>query len=227
MSRKPIPTLSLVAVLGLLGSAAAAEPPKAGTKAVSGPAITLGCKGPGPSELSYRDHVLKNTTRHELLPGTRVFWTTNNGGSGIALLDTHLAPEATFRVRESGRTKGYACTARFYAGSADLAIRLVQWTDATTASVEVVNLNPWVDAPASVLKLQALKCPATEVVRVSLPVGAIERAGVRVLTPSIAQDGADYLLATANATNTFTEDETLNNARRSVEFSTKKRCSAP
>jgi len=225
MSRKPIKMVLLLAVACLPASAGAEAQPKSGTKAVSGPAIALECRGPGLSEHAYRDHIIKNTSTFELPRGTRVFWRASNGGSGMALLDAELLPGATVRVTEAGRTKGYACTARFYAGSADLAIRAIQWAGATTASLEIVNLNPWVDAPASVLKLQAFKCRSTEVSSVDSPVGVIERAGVRTLTLKISKSGADYLQATANATETFAEDDRLNNVRRSAEFLQNKRCS--
>lgn len=188
--------------------------------------IPLACSGSGASDVVSRKHSIKNTTGHAIPKGTVVHWTASNKGSGSLTLSSDLAPDASVDVIEPGQTNGYTCTAGFYPGNPDFAVKSVQWTSATTASVEIANLNPWSDAKASTVRVQSLKCIQSPVGSVDAQAPAIPKGGsVTVTVNGLPKSAADYLMATANATSTAPEGPNkANNVGKSPEFGSNKSC---
>ncbi len=188
------------------------------------PTIALGCSGPGASDVQHRNHKITNTTSAMLPKGMKIAWNTNDGGSGSLTLAAPLAIGGSVSVIEGGQTNGYTCTAHFNPGEPDLVVTAVKWTSPTTASVTVANHNFWVDAGASVVRVQSLKCFSTPVASVDANVPALAKGASATVTVNIAQGNADYLQATANATSTVLESNKTNNTMKSVEFQTNKSC---
>lgn len=191
--------------------------------------VQLPCAGPGASDVVFRKHSIKNTTGSVIPKGTQIHWTASDKnkpdkGVGTVTLTADLAPNATVDVTEPGQTNGYTCTAGFYP-TADLAVKSVQWTNATTATVVIQNVSSFADAGASTLHVESLKCLATKVNAVDAQVPAIPKGGgSTTVTVTIAKAGADYLQATANATNSIPESNRANNVGKSPEFGSNKSC---
>jgi hypothetical protein len=185
------------------------------------PSVSLACSGSGASDVKHRGHSIKNTAGYPIPKGTSIHWTSSDKGSGSLKLATDLAPNASVDVIEPGQTNGYTCNASFYPGTADYTVKSVSGT-ATTATIVVSNLNPWVDAPASQLKVDTLKCFSTLVGSVTVQVPAIPKGGSVTVTAAIAKQ--DYLQATANANNAVSETNKTNNTQKSIDFSTNKSC---
>lgn len=186
--------------------------------------VPLGCAGPGSSDVTHRNHKITNTTSATMSKGMKVSWKSSDGGSGSLTLSSPLAPGASVSVIESGQTNGYTCTASFMPGDADLAVTSVKWSSPTTAVVTIHNANPWVDAGASVVRVQSLKCFSTPVASVDANVPALAKGASTTVTVNIAQSNADYLQATANATSTVPETNKANNVMKSAEFGNNKSC---
>ena len=186
--------------------------------------IPLECSGAGASDVVSRKHSIKNTAGHAIPKGTKISWTASNNGAGSLTLQSDLPPNDTVEVVEPGQTNGYTCKASFNPGSADFVVKSVKWTSDTTASVEIANQNPWVDAAASVVRVQSLKCLSTPVASVDVGVGAIAKGSSTVVSAKIAKASADYLQATANASGSAPESNKSNNVGKSPEFGSNKSC---
>jgi hypothetical protein len=186
--------------------------------------IALECSGSGASDVVHRHHSIKNATGHTVPKGTVVHWTSSDKGSGSLTLTADLANGGSVDVTEAGQTNGYTCTASFLPGAPDLIVRSVHWTSATDAQVEIQDLNPWTAAGATVVRVQSLKCLSTPVASVDVAVPAILKGGTTTVTAHIAHAGADYLQATANATNAIGESNKTNNVNRSPDFGSNKSC---
>lgn len=221
-----------VAVFGFASAASAEAPPVIspsqvqvqGTAGLVLVQVPLECSGAGASDVASRKHSIKNNTGFPIPKGTVIHWTASNKGTGKVTLSSDLAPNGTVDVIEPGQTNGYSCTAGFFPGAADLAVKSVKWTGPSTAQIEIANLNPWTGANATVLRVQSLKCLASPVASVDVQVGAIAKGGSTTVSATIAHAGADYLEATANATNTISEKTKANNALKSPDFLTNKSC---
>jgi hypothetical protein len=187
------------------------------------PSIALECKGPGASDVTSRNHTIKNTAGATILKGTKIYWKASNGGNGSLTLQTNLAPLGTVSVIESGQTNGYSCTSSFFPGTPDFVVKSVRWTSATQAQVEIQNANNFADGAASVARVRSLKCLSTQVSSMNVNVPAIPKGQSKVLTLNIAQSTADYLEATANV-GTVPESDKTNNRLVSNDFYTDKSC---
>ncbi len=186
--------------------------------------IPLACSGSGSSDVVSRKHSITNNTGHTIPKGVVAHWVASNSGSGNVTLTSDLAPNASVDVIESGQTNGYTCTATFVPPSADLVLKSVAWTSDTSASIVVQNTSPWRDVGATTLRLQRMKCPGIQQSTQDAPTAAIAKGGSVTLTVNAAKAGADFLLATANATNSPTEPNTANNVGRSPDFNQNKSC---
>lgn len=228
-----------IAAGAMTASLAAAEPSRPALQPTVGPAqpvataiqlapsIDLVCSGAGASDVASRKHSIKNSTAFPIPKGTTILWSASNKGSGRVVLAENLAPNASVDVMEPGSTSGYTCTARFSPGPADFAVKKVQWTSATTATVEIANLNPWTDAAASTARVASMRCAGSATVQsLDVPVPAIPKGASTTLTVTIAKANADYLMATANANNAVSElaENKANNVGKSPEFSSNKSC---
>jgi len=186
--------------------------------------IPLTCSGSGSSDVASRKHSIKNTTGHAIPKGTALHWTASNNGSGKVTLTSDLAANDTVDVIEPGQTNGYTCTANFVPPAADLVLKSVAWTNDTTATVVIQNTSPWRDVGATTLRLQRMKCLVSQVSTQDAPTGAIAKGGSVTLTINAPRAGADYLQATANATNSPAEPNTANNVNKSFDFAQNKSC---
>jgi hypothetical protein len=226
--------LGAVAVSGMavVASSAQAELPQIGTSPMPTmtaqpgiliPSIALECKGPGASDVTSRNHSIKNTAGAKILKGTKIYWKASNGGTGSVTLQNDLAPLASVSVIESGQTNGYSCTASFFPGTPDFVVKSVKWTSATQAQVEILNQNNFADGAASVARVRSMKCLSTQVSALNVSVPAIPKGQSKVVTLNISQSNADYLEATANVGNAPESNKT-NNTLVSNDFYTDKSC---
>ncbi len=195
----------------------------AGAGLVALPTIALECSGAGHSDVTSKNHTIKNATGHTVPSGTKLHWTSSDKKSGSLTLTADLPNGKDVSVIEPGGTNGYTCEASFHP-SADISVTRAKWISPTQAYVEVSNVSPWVDAGAFVVHFQSFKCLSTQLGTINgnalpLPKGAI--AGVTVNFP---RGQADYLQATANVTNTVSEINKENNVTKSAEFLTNKSC---
>ena len=69
-----------------------------------------------------------------------------------------------------------------------------------------------------------MKCLSSQLSNHAAPTPAISKGGSVTLTLAVPKADADYLLATANATNTVAESNTANNTNKSLDFSSNKSC---
>jgi hypothetical protein len=179
------------------------------------PSVSLGCSGAGSSDVAKRKHAIKNTTSYAIPKGTVVHWSASDKGTGSVTLNSDLAPNGSVDVIEPGQTNGYSCTASFTPGPADYAVKSVTHSGGT-ASIVIQNLNPWTDAPASVAKLESMKCVTVPVKGVDVNVPAIPKGSSVTVTAPIAMD--TYLRATANANGAVSETNKTNNVGTSFEY---------
>ena len=186
--------------------------------------VPLACSGSGASDVASRKHSITNNTGHTIPKGVVAHWVASNTGSGNVTLTSDLAPNASVDVYEGGQTNGYTCTATFVPPSADLVLKSVAWSNDTTATVVVQNTSPWRDVGATTLRLQRMKCFSTQVSTQDAATAAIAKGQSITLTIPATRAGADYLQATANATNSPSEPNTANNLNKSVDFAQNKSC---
>lgn len=187
--------------------------------------IPLACSGSGASDVRSENHSIKNTLSKSIPKGFVLRWRSSTGKSGTVQLTADLAPGQSIDVIQPGSTNAYTCTAGFFPGNADLFVKSVKWTSATTAQVEIGNTNPFEGASSSLLKVQSIFCPAETVQTVSVTVPAIDKGGSKTVDLQIAKGtNVDYLLATANATSSVPESNKSNNIGRSAEFNQIARC---
>lgn len=188
------------------------------------PSVSLECSGSGASDVKHRGHSIKNTTGKIVPKGTKVNWRSSDKGSGSVTLAADLKPSETVDVIEPGQTNGYTCTASFYPGNADFAVKSIAWSSATTATIVVENQNEFADARESIVRVQSLKCLATGVASVDVKVPVIPKGGSVTVTATIAKANADYLQATANANGAVPETNKANNTQKSPDFGSNKSC---
>ena len=72
--------------------------------------------------------------------------------------------------------------------------------------------------------VQTCALPISQVSTQDAPTAAIAKGQSITLTIPAARAGADYLQATANATNSPSEPNTANNVNKSVDFAQNKSC---
>ena len=222
-----------VAAVSVAGPATASDAPAISPTSVSTiavspatamqllPSVSLACSGMGASDVRHRGHSIKNTTGHPIPAGTSVHWTSSDKGSGSVKLAKDLAPNDTIDVIEPGQTNGYTCNASFYPGNADFVIKGIAH-NGTSAVVTIANANPWTDAAASKVKVDAMNCLSTTVGSVTLAVPKIPKGGSVQVTATLP--GSDYVRATANSDGAVPETNKANNAGVSPDYSSNKSC---
>jgi hypothetical protein len=175
-----------------------------------GTPIALGCANPSSHQDVAKTPVLKNVTTAAIPKGRTLYWKSTDGDSGSVKLEADLAPGATIQgIGKPGN--GYSCTGNFVT-SADLTVKKAQWASATSATIEVQNLDLWVDAPATVTRVEVVSCSGSVLATADLPAMALAKGQSKSATVVLAPtSGKKYLRVRADANKTLLERSEVNN----------------
>lgn len=124
---------------------------------ITAPVIAVGCASPGGSQDVAKTPVLKNTASVALAKGTTITWKSSDGDSGKVVLAADLAVGATVKAQGTKAGNGYTCSAN-YVARPDLKVKKVWLSGPMQATVELANLDPYADAPASKIRLDIGLC---------------------------------------------------------------------
>jgi subtilase family serine protease len=208
-----------VFVAGALALGIVATPKKAEADLVRAPLITLGtsialsCSNPGSHQDVAKTPILKNITTAPIKAGQTVHWKASDGDYGSMKLQADLAPGASIStIGKPGQS--YTCTSNFFT-SADLTVQSAQFTYGFAgANVTVQNLDSWVDAPPSIVRVEVVSCNGGAVLA-SADSSAVALAKGQSKTLSVpfasAPSGRKYLRVRADANKQVIERNEANN----------------
>jgi hypothetical protein len=224
--RRCLLLLSVFVPLPFLANASAAERPTAGVKLDLPPRVELGCSSVAKSNQFSRNHQLKNTSGFTLRAGRVLHWRASDGGSGKLTLSADLPENASVTVKQVGNTAGYSCKAHFLPGPPDLGAAKVERKSANVALVWIGNFNPWVAAPATKLRVRALRCATTVIREVVVDAPALAARDAKWVEVPLQNDDADYLQATVNVDGKVADPNPLNDTAVSAEYGTAPGCTS-
>jgi hypothetical protein len=206
--------------LGVLGAAAvvaageAAAAPKKHFKL--GKTINLGCAIASGGDV-VNTYTIKNTSGATIPKGRAIDWKTSAGPKGAVHKGRHnlekdLGAGATVDVIANWLS-GKECTASFNAGLPDLSPVSASFEGGGKVKVTIKNLNPWVDAPPAVTRIETMDCShiGKAVEAVSSSASAVGAGKSIVVTVDAKNVPGGYLRATADATNKVIEGDEKNN----------------
>jgi hypothetical protein len=185
--------------------------------ASNGKDVSIGCGGSGSSDVKSVGHSMTNNTGHIIPKGTVLHWNTSSKLSGSLALTADLAPGAAAEVIKPGQTNGYTCTAHFFAGPADFAVKSIAWAT-NGAVITVENVNPWTDGEPAIAKIASFKCFAEPVSQVLIPIPAIPAGKSVAVFATLAKGTANYVTGTANYDGKTIESNKSNNTAPSWEY---------
>ena len=206
-------------IVGALALGIVAAPKNAEADLIRAPLIVLGttipltCSNSGSHQDVAKTPILKNTSGATLHAGQTLSWKSSDGDKGSVKLAADLAPNATIQgIGNPGNA--FTCTASFVT-SADLTIKGAQFNAGwTSATVQVQNLDSWVDAPPSVVKVEVVQCGSGTVLATgnSVAVPVAKGQAMTVTVPfSSAVSGKKYLRVRADANKQVIERNEQNN----------------
>jgi hypothetical protein len=172
--------------------------------------VAVGCSNAGGSQDVAKTPVLKNTTGATITAGHTLFWKSSDGDSGSVKLASDLVPNAW--VEGMGHPgNAYSCTSNFTEWS-DLKVQSAAFTGLTTAQVTVANIDPFVDAGASVTRVQVVSCSGPVLASMDLSPIAIGKGQSKVFNVTFrAQSGRKYLHIVADVNKQVIEGNEQNN----------------
>jgi hypothetical protein len=215
-------SIAHLSVLGALAAAAALAPSGALAQIRSsdlgtlqlGTSVSLQCSNPGSHQDVAKTPSIKNSSVAAIPKGKVLSWKSSDGDSGSITLQNDLAPGASVSgLGKAGQV--YTCTASFNAGYPDLTVKSATWSNQTTVTASVANLNKWFDSKAVVVRAEVVRCDNSAVARtgdstaVAVPTGATK--SVTITVPAGSYAGKTFLRVTADATKLQIEAAENNN----------------
>ena len=175
-----------------------------------GTAVDLQCTNPGSSQDVAKTPIIKNTSGAMLKKDYLVWWRTNSGDKGYFRLSADLAPGATVKA-QGAPGNAYSCTANILSRP-DLVPVNAQWQGTTAVKVDVSNLDPWIAADSSTIRLEVMACSG-QVLQTydSAPLGFAKGEAKSVTFNAKYVPGKTYLRVTADATAKILELNEKNN----------------
>jgi len=175
-----------------------------------GSTVDLQCSNPGSSQDVSKTPIIKNTSGAALKKDYLVFWRTNSGDKGSFRLDADLAPNGTV-LAHGGPGNGYTCTANILS-RADLVPTTAVWQGTTAVKVDVSNLDPWIAAEASTVRLEVMACSGQVLQSYdSAPLTFAKNEAKSLTFNAKFVPGKTYLRVTADATSKVLERNEKNN----------------
>lgn len=175
-----------------------------------GTSISLACSNPGSHQDVSKTPSLKNTSGAKIAKGQTLYWKATDGDSGSMKLEADLLPNQSVQVLGKPGN-GYQCSSHFLT-SADLTIKKAQFASWTSATVEVQNLDAWVDAGPSVTRVEVVSCSGPVLATVDLAPMPLAKGEVKSVTVPFAQaSGKKYLRVRADVNKSIKERNESNN----------------
>lgn len=182
-----------------------------GTIAALGTEIQLACSNPGSRQDVGKTPILKNTTGATIPKGYSVSWMASDGDGGTITLAADLPVNA--EIRGQGKPgQAYRCTSSFFT-KPDLVIKKAAFQGASSASFELANIDPFVDAGKSIARVEVVSCSSNAVLASAETSGVAVTKGQSVpLTLSFSPtSGKRYLRVRADANSAVYERSETNN----------------
>jgi hypothetical protein len=175
-----------------------------------GTSIALGCANGGSHQDVAKTPILKNTTAAAIGKGRTLYWKSSDSDYGSVKLEADLAPGAT--VQGLGHPgNSYTCTSSFVT-SADLIVKKAQFATLTSATIEVQNIDSWVDAPPSITRVEVVSCSGPVLATIDVPAMPLAKGQLKSVTvPFSVPGGKKYLRVRADATKAVIERNEANN----------------
>jgi hypothetical protein len=215
MDRKSTVKAGFAVVAAALFAAVVGAPRQANAELVRpvfnfGTPISLECANAGSHQDVAKTPIIKNTSGAAVAAGRTLFWKSNDGDYGSLKLQSDLAPGAT--VSAIGKPgNAYSCTSHFLT-SPDLTIKKAAFSTSTSASIEVQNLDAWVAAGPSVVRIEVVSCSGPVLASIDTAPLAMAKGEVKAMTvPFGATSGKKYLRVRADATGKVFERDEKNN----------------
>lgn len=180
--------------------------------------VSITCKNPGSSQDVAKTPSLTNSTSAKIPAGKTLFFKSSDGDSGSLKLSADLLPGASVKMMGSKAGQVYTCTGSFNS-QADLVVSKASM-GMSSATIDIANTNPWVDASNSKVRLEIVNCTGNSVQKTvySTPLG-VPKSSVRQVTIPVTSVGKVYFRAIADGQNEVGETNETNNTYTSSQNS--------
>lgn len=202
----------------VLGVVACAAPFAAGSereasadvpKLTFGTSVALSCSNPGSHQDVAKSPIIKNSTTGTLKAGQIVRWKASDGDYGSLKLTADLPPGGT--VTALGKPgNAYTCTSSFLSNP-DLTIGYAKYTSSSQVQIQVKNLDSWVGAGSSVVKLEVMSCSGQVLSSKLSSSMTLAKGDSKTFTLSASRPPNSYLRVTADSKQQVLEKNEKNN----------------
>lgn len=172
--------------------------------------VSITCKNPGSSQDVVKTPWLTNSTGAKIPAGKTLFFKASDGDSGSVKLSADLLPGGSVKMQGLKAGQVYTCTGSFNS-QADLVVSKASM-GMSSATIDIANTNPWVDASNSKVRFEVINCSGNSVQKTvySTAVG-VPKSSVRSVTIPVTSVGRVYFRAIADGQNEVAETNESNN----------------
>jgi hypothetical protein len=172
--------------------------------------VPITCTNPGSSQDVAKTPSLVNSTSTKIPAGKMVFFKASDGDVGTLLLPADLLPGASVKLQGAKPGQVYTCTGSFYS-QADLVVAKASM-GMTSATVDIRNMNPWVDAVPSTVRLQVINCSGNTVQKTVYSTAMpVPKSSIRTVTFPVTSVGRVYFKVLADGQKVVPESNEYNN----------------
>lgn len=175
-----------------------------------GTPVSIACTNPGSHQDVAKTPSLKNTSGAKIEKGRVLYWKATDGDSGSIKLEADLLPNQAVQV--IGKPgNGYQCSSNFLT-SPDLTVKKAQFATWSSATIEVQNLDAWVDANPSVTRVEVMSCSGPTLATVDLAPTSFAKGQTKSFSVQFPQQsGKIYLRVRADQGGSVKERNETNN----------------
>jgi len=178
-------------------------------KLTFGTSVALSCSNPGSHQDVAKTPIIKNTTTATLKAGQSVSWKSSDGDYGTLKLSADLPPGGT--VSALGKPgNSYTCSSSFRTNP-DLTIGYAKFTSSSSVEIQVKNLDSWVGAGSSVVKLEVMSCSGQVLSSSVSSAMSLAKGESKTFSMSATHAPGSYLRVTADAKQQVLEKNEKNN----------------
>lgn len=171
--------------------------------------VALTCQNPGSHQDVAKSPVIKNSTTATLKAGQTINWKSSDGDSGSIKLSADLPPGGS--ITGLGKPgNAYSCTSAFYTNP-DLTVGYAKFTSSSEVEIQVKNLDPWVGAGSSVVKLEVVSCSGQVLKTIESSAMTLAKGESKTFKLSASSAPSSYLRVKADSKQQVLEKNETNN----------------
>lgn len=172
--------------------------------------VSITCKNPGSTQDVAKTPWLTNSTAAKIPAGKTVFFKASDGDSGSLKLTADLLPGGSVKLQGAKAGQVYTCSGSFNS-QADLVVSKAAM-GMQSATIDIKNMNPWVDASASKVRFEVVNCSGNSVQKTVFSDAInVPKSGLRSITIPVTSVGRVYFRAVADGQNAVAETNETNN----------------